>query len=98
MKHKNLCWQATLPALLLAYSAQAHDPAEHMNEAEKPDCAVMEDMDHSQMDMDDPVVQAMMQKCMEQMHQGESETGDSHADHSGQSERENTESQLSHEH
>lgn len=47
-----------------AFSAQAHDPKEHMTDAEKPDCAAMKDMDHSKMDMNDPVTMAMMKKCM----------------------------------
>ena len=28
----------------------------------------MKNMDHSQMDMDDPVMQAMMKQCMQDMH------------------------------
>ena len=51
-------------AAALAISAQAHDPSEHMKDAEKPDCAAMKDMDHSKMDMNDPVTMAMMKKCM----------------------------------
>lgn len=52
----------------LASAAQAHDPKEHMKDAEKPNCAAMKDMDHSKMDMNDPVTQAMMKQCMESMH------------------------------
>lgn len=52
---------ATTAALTI--SAQAHDPKEHMTDAEKPDCAAMKDMDHSKMDMNDPVTMAMMKKC-----------------------------------
>jgi len=52
-------------------SALAHDPSMHKEKAEKPDCAAMKNMDHSKMDADDPVMQAMMKKCMEQMHQGD---------------------------
>ena len=47
--------------------AYAHDPAEHAKEAaaakKGPDCAAMKDMDHSKMDPNDPVRQAMMAKC-----------------------------------
>ncbi|MGC1508722.1 hypothetical protein, partial [Ketobacter sp.] len=62
----------TPPILLITLfttvtSAQAHDPKEHMKDAEKPDCSAMKDMDHSKMDMDDPVMQAMMKKCMKDM-------------------------------
>ena len=81
MKHKSLSWQVAFPVLLVALSAQAHDPAEHMKGSEKPDCAVMKDMDHSKMDMNDPVTQAMMQKCMDELHQDEAGSNDSHADH-----------------
>lgn len=59
----------TLAAALLAITqgAFAHDPAEHAKEAEEAkkgaDCAAMKDMDHSKMDMNDPVMKAMMTKC-----------------------------------
>lgn len=53
--------------LTLAQSAFAHDPAEHEKEAAAakagPDCAAMKSMDHSKMDMNDPVMKAMMSKC-----------------------------------
>ena len=62
MKRQSLSYFVALPALLLALSAQAHDPKEHMKEAQAPDCAAMKDMDHSKMDMKDPVMQAMMKK------------------------------------
>ena len=47
--------------------AVAHDPAEHAKEVQDkaagPDCAAMQDMDHSKMDMEDPIMQAMMSQC-----------------------------------
>lgn len=50
-----------------AQSASAHDPKEHEKEAAAakagPDCASMKTMDHSKMDMNDPVMKAMMAKC-----------------------------------
>ncbi len=65
-------------ALLLGtviQSAVAHDPAEHAKEVQDkdsgPDCAAMQDMDHSKMDMDDPVMQAMMSQCSEPMDHGD---------------------------
>ena len=84
MKRKIFCWQVALavPGLLLGFSAQAHEPEKHMKEAEKPECAAMKTMDPSKMDRDDPVMQAMMQKCMDEMHQEEAGPEDSHADHS----------------
>jgi len=69
-------------AVALSMSAFAHDPSEHMKDGEKPDCGAMEDMDHSKMDMNDPVMQAMMEKCMKQMHHGdEAGEGDEHTQH-----------------
>lgn len=55
----------TLAAALftVAQGAFAHDPAEHAKEAAAkagPNCAAM---DHSKMDMNDPVAKAMMAKC-----------------------------------
>lgn len=55
----------------LTVTAQAHDPKEHMKDAEKPDCAAMQNMDHSKMDMKDPVMQAMMKQCMQDMHKND---------------------------
>ncbi|SEQ17852.1 hypothetical protein SAMN04488038_104192 [Solimonas aquatica] len=50
-----------------AQLASAHDPAEHAKEAAAknaaPDCAAMNNMDSSKMDMNDPVMKAMMAKC-----------------------------------
>ena len=36
----------------------------------KPDCAAMQTMDHSKMDMNDPDMLAMMKKCMPSMRGG----------------------------
>lgn len=60
----------SLPALLvaLALPVHAHDPSEHMEGAEQPDCSAMTDMDHPEMDPSDPVARAMRQKCMQEMH------------------------------
>ncbi|MDF2179880.1 hypothetical protein P2G88_16630 [Aliiglaciecola sp. CAU 1673] len=52
----------------LSLTVQAHDPKEHMKDSEKPNCEAMKDMDHEKMDMNNPVHQAMMKKCMAQMH------------------------------
>ncbi len=83
MKQRNLLTGLAVPALLLAVSAYAHDPAEHMkdNEGQKPDCSAMKNMDHSKIDMDDPVMQAMMQKCMKQMHGDQTQGEDDHSAH-----------------
>ena len=49
--------------LFIFTSASAHDPSEHKKDAEKPKCEAMADMEHSEMNSDDPVMQAMMEKC-----------------------------------
>ena len=80
MKRHLLLYLIALPALVLTLTAQAHDPKEHMNEKQTPDCAAMKEMDHSKMNMNDPVMQAMMQKCMEQ---NEKISPDSHSEAKG---------------
>jgi|GEM_PF-160955 len=69
MKRKILSPVLVLIVLGVALSAQAHDPKEHMKDAKKPDCAAMKNMDHSKMDKNDPVMQAMMKQCMKDQHQ-----------------------------
>ncbi len=63
-----------LSSTLLIAPAFAHDPAEHAKTAEAPDCEAMKKMDHSKMDMSDPVMQALMKKCSA----AHSEHGDQH--------------------
>ena len=70
-----------IAALNVAFLAQAHDPKEHMKDAKNPNCAAMQDMDHSKMDMQDPVMQAMMKQCAPNMHHEESENDEAQADH-----------------
>jgi uncharacterized protein involved in copper resistance len=67
MRSKFITLSIAISTLAFTLSAQAHDPKEHMDNAEKPDCAAMENMDHSKMDMNDPVMQAMMKQCMGDM-------------------------------
>jgi hypothetical protein len=64
MKIKHLFPLLAIIAMGVTFSAQAHDPKQHMKNAEKPNCKTMENMDHSKMDMSDPVMQAMMKQCM----------------------------------
>jgi len=52
-----------VPTITLSMNASAHDPKMHAKKAEKADCSKM---DHSKMDMKDPVAVAMMKKCMKQ--------------------------------
>ena len=60
--------QTTIYLLLTSFfvmsSAQAHDPSEHTAKMEKPKCEAMKNIDHSKMDMKDPVMMAMMKKCI----------------------------------
>lgn len=71
--------QTTTYLLLASFfamsSAQAHDPSEHTTKTEKPKCEAMKNMDHSKMDMKDPVMMAMMKKCM-----GEGSTENHHTE------------------
>ncbi|WP_421705655.1 hypothetical protein [Alloalcanivorax xenomutans] len=71
MKAKMISSLLATPVVLLAMTAHAHDPNEHMTEAEKPDCGMMEKMDNSKKDMNDPVMQAMMEKCSGMMNSHE---------------------------
>jgi hypothetical protein len=52
-----------LVSILLSTSASAHDPSKHAASKEKPNCAAMHEMDSSEIDMNDPVMKAMMQQC-----------------------------------
>lgn len=52
-----------LSSALMVAPSFAHDAAEHAKTAEAPDCEAMKTMDHSKMDMNDPVMQALMKKC-----------------------------------
>lgn len=88
MKRKILSSVLVLAALGVAISAQAHDPKEHMKDAKKPDCTAMKNMDHSKMDKNDPVMQAMMKQCMKEIDQNKAHgeehnhgTGDNHKEH-----------------
>jgi len=65
-----------LSVVLFAGPALAHDPKEHAAEAADPDCAAMKNMDPEKMDMSDPVVQALHEKCM-----GMDRPGHGHATH-----------------
>lgn len=60
----------TLSLLLFPVGAYAHSPEEHAKVAEEPDCATIKKMDHSKMDMNDPVTQAMHKRCKQQMGHG----------------------------
>lgn len=55
---------AATALLLTADAASALDPEARQQNAQKPDCAAMKNMDMSKMDMNDPVMKAMHEKCM----------------------------------
>ncbi|WP_444904796.1 hypothetical protein ACJJIU_08360 [Microbulbifer sp. CnH-101-E] len=67
----------TVTTLLSSIQALAHDPSLHKEKAVKPDCAAMQGMDHSKMDVNDPVLKAMRKKCGEHMQH------DKHIGHEG---------------
>jgi hypothetical protein len=67
-----------IPILTLSMTSAAHDPKLHAKKPEKADCSKM---DHSKMDMKDPVAMAMMKKCMKQA-EASSDKMDGKMDHS----------------
>ena len=65
--------------VLIIGSTYAHDPSKHTSKSEKPKCETMKNMDYSEMDMNDPVMQAIIKKCQPvQYDQGQD---DQHKDH-----------------
>ena len=82
MKVKGIFAVLFIASLSTAYQALAHDPKEHMKTAEQPECSHLEKMDKNAMNNDDPIMQAMMKKCMDYKH---------HHDESGASEDQNHE-------
>ena len=95
IKRKLLSPVLVLAALGVTFSAQAHDPKEHMKDAENPNCAAMKDMDHSKMDMSDPVMQAMMKQCMKDMHHDDDSRAMNHDDASDDGHKEGSGEQHS---
>lgn len=67
LSHKQIT--STLGVLIGSFfimtTANAHDASMHKKDAaQKPQCETMDKIDHSKMDMSDPIMQAMMQQCM----------------------------------
>lgn len=57
---------ASAMCIFIAITATAHSPEMHKKkDAEKPKCDALNNMDHTIMDMNDPIVQAMMKQCMD---------------------------------
>lgn len=72
-----------LSSALTAAPSFADDPTEHAKTAEAPNCDAMKKMDHSKMDMNDPVMQAMIKKCSAahaEYKEGDQHQGMEHAD------------------
>jgi len=68
-----------IPTITLSMMATAHDPSMHVKKAEKADCSKM---DHSKMDMNDPVAIAMMKKCKKQAEKSKGSMDHSNMNHS----------------
>tara|TARA_R110000823_G_scaffold41495_20_gene109393 strand:+ start:340 stop:636 length:297 start_codon:yes stop_codon:yes gene_type:complete len=98
MKTKHFTPIIALAALSVAFSVQAHDPKEHMKDAENPNCAAIKNMDHSKMDMNDPVMQAMMQQCMKDMHKDNQSSENANQEDGGQEEHTANDESLEHKH
>lgn len=77
MKLSSLSVVLAMSTLILAFAVEAHDTEEHMEKVDKPNCAALKDMDHAKMDMNDPVMQAMIQQCARKT--DESHEHDEHA-------------------
>ncbi len=76
--------------LVLMSNAYAHDASMHKKKnAEKPKCESMNNIDHSKMDKNDPIMQAMMQQCMGNQAHAESETSPSSSSKKHDSEHQN---------
>lgn len=66
----NILKIVTTVSLMFAVTVTyAHDASMHKKKnAEKPKCEAMQNMDHSKMDSNDPIMQAMMKQCMDTDH------------------------------
>lgn len=63
MNTKTIYTAITVVLLFISTMANAHDPSKHAATKEKPNCEAMHQMDSANMDMNDPVMQAMMKQC-----------------------------------
>lgn len=95
MKRKLLSPIIVLAASGVAFSTFAHDPKEHMKNVESPNCAAMKNMDHSNMDKNDPVMQAMMKQCKKEMYHDEGDHSKDHKDASNDEHTKDSEKQHS---
>lgn len=84
MINKTIYALITISSLILSFSSMAHEQEKHAPESAQANCETMDNMKHSEMDMNDPVIQAMMEKCASQPKDKGNEQHDSqsHKDHS----------------
>ena len=85
MKNINKTLILTVSALAFSLSVSAHDPSMHVKkDAKKADCTAFNKMQEAgtKMDMNDPVMLAMMKKCKVQKAQGDN--ADSHNGEKGE--------------
>jgi len=66
MKNVSKILLTTILTVGIAATATAHDAKMHMKKPQKADCTVMDKMDKDKMMKKDPVLMAMMKKCMKQ--------------------------------
>lgn len=81
MKNLNKTLILTLSALVFSLSVSAHDPSMHkQKEAKKADCTAFNKMQETgtKMDMNDPVMLAMMKKCKDNKVEAQQDNADSH--------------------
>lgn len=64
--------------LVATVPVTAHDPDEHMGGGEAPDCAAMYQPGAPNVNMNDPVAQAMMKKCKNALHSDDQVVGESY--------------------
>lgn len=95
---KNTLISMTILSSLAAVSAQAHNSETHMKRTETPNCASMKNMDHSRMNRSDPVMQAMMEKCLNKMHRDEAPAFESDKMHHQPDINSDTKNSLGHKH
>ena len=87
MKNNPLTFVIALSTFAFTLSAQGHDPSEHMKDAEKPNCSAMKSMAPNEMDVKDPVMQAMVKQCTKDTHDDVDEKTEYSAHEPGERER-----------
>jgi len=78
-KQISLLSAGALVVALYAAPGLTHDPQEHEAESTTPECAAIANIDASKVDSNDPVMQAILQKCQTATHDDDSDN-DEHQD------------------